>query len=114
MPRKKQPPATAVMEAPAQVAATAPDVPDRKWAEPYRPIFADPAAKFEMGENKLTSQMVFFFGKDPGIQVKERLKHYGYFYHADQKAWTVNATPVTREIAKKLTEEFAAGQVRGR
>jgi hypothetical protein len=86
----------------------------KKWAEAYRPLVTNPDAGFEMGENKITRQMVFYFAGDPGSQVKERLKHYGYIYHTDQKAWTVNATPVTREIAKDLASEFAGGKGRGR
>jgi hypothetical protein len=78
-----------------------------KWADPYRPLVTDQAAGFEMGENKLANQMVFNFAKDPGTQVKERLKHYGYHYHVGLKTWTVNATPVTREIAGRLAVEFA-------
>ena len=108
MPRKRTQPATNTSVPPASESA------NKKWAEPYRPIVTNPDAGFEMGENKLTRQMVFYFSQDPGAQVKERLKHYGYFYHAEQKAWAVNATPVTREIAQKLAVEIAGDKGRSR
>jgi hypothetical protein len=119
MPRKKQPPvqptaAVQVAEAPPPVADNPRPASETKWAEPYRPLVTNKAAGFEMGENKLANQMVFNFAKDPGDQVKERLKYYGYFYHVKQKAWTVNMTPVTREIAQRLAAEFAGEQAMSR
>jgi hypothetical protein len=112
MPRKKQPTAQAaqVAEAPSSqplVAENPPSTSNGKWAEPYRRIVADPAAGFEVGENKLANLLVFSFAQDPGDPVKDKLKHYGYLYDVRQKNWTVNATPVTREIAQRLAAEFA-------
>ncbi len=111
MPKKKQ-----QIEPKAQPTASEPSLGETngKWAEPYRPLITDKEAGFEMGENKLANQMVFNFAKDPGDQVKERLKYYGYHYHVGVKTWTVNATPTTREIAKKLAAEFAGEQAMSR
>jgi hypothetical protein len=115
MPQKKATPGKS-----AEPIAETPSTPSpeqgsgKKWAEAYRPLVTNPDVGYEMGENKITRQMVFYFAGDPGPQVKERLKHYGYIYHTDQKAWTVNATPVTREIAKELASEFAGGKSRVR
>jgi hypothetical protein len=91
-------------------AELSPPTAENKWAEPYRPVARNEEAGFEMGENKLTQQILFYFSADPGEAKKSRLKHYGYFYRAEQKAWTVNATPMTREIARRLADEFAAGR----
>jgi hypothetical protein len=80
----------------------------KKWAEPYRPLQTDASAGFELGENKLANLLVFSFAKDPGDGAKTSLKKYGYLYDTRQKTWTVNATAVTREIAKRLAGEFAS------
>jgi hypothetical protein len=103
MPRKK-------LEQPAAAPEVAPQEQTKKWADPYRPITTNNQAGFELGENKLANLLVFSFSNDPGQQVKDRLKHYGYFYDVRQKAWTANATPVTREIARKLASEFAGAK----
>ncbi len=111
MPRTKKTPGKSAQQI-ADTPSTESQEPvrDKQWAEPYRPIVSNPEAGFELGENKITKQMVFYFAGDPGAQVKDRLKHYGYMYHVNHKAWTVNATPVTREIANRLASEFAGEQ----
>jgi hypothetical protein len=83
---------------------------EKKWAEPYRPIVTNADAGIELAENKLANLIVFSFAKDPGSDIKAKLKHYGYFYDTRQKTWTVNATPPTREIARRLVEEFTGGK----
>ncbi|HVS70815.1 MAG TPA: hypothetical protein VHQ47_06145 [Phycisphaerae bacterium] len=111
MPRKKKP-----VEPSASGGSPETPLPEpvAQWAEPYRPVVSDPASGFELGENKLASIMMFSFARDPGEKVKDRLKHYGYMYNATQKAWSVNATPTTREIARRLAAEFSAGKASDR
>ncbi len=116
MPRKKQTTGKSAEQIaePTTSTPSQDQVRDKKWAEPYRPIVSNPNAGFELGENKLTQQMVFHFGADPGAEVKARLKDRGYRYHTEQKAWTVNATPLTRELARNLASEFAGEKGRTR
>lgn len=101
MPKKKQP-----MEPQAQPAGSPESSHadgNGKWADPYRPLVTNKQAGFELGENKLASQMVFNFATDPGEEVKERLKYYGYHYHVGVKTWTVNRSPLNmkRMLTKK-------------
>jgi hypothetical protein len=106
MPRKSaiKPAAPAVSE--VQTAAPA----EKKWAEPYRPVVVNAEAGFEFGENKLANRLVFSFAEKPSEEVRARLRHFGYFFDEKQKAWTANATAQTREIARRLVEEFSAGK----
>ena len=92
--------------------------PERPWAraatppaaalaDPYRPLFTCRPKGFEMGEDRRFKQRVFRFKDKPEAAVVERLKAAGYTYRAQEKAWTVAATPQTRLESEEMAQAFA-------
>jgi hypothetical protein len=80
--------------------------PDAKnWGDPYKAIVSTPT--FEMGENRRFKQRVFTFKEKPSDDVLAAIKDSGFTYRANEKAWTIQATPDTRRLSEELAEQFA-------
>jgi hypothetical protein len=82
----------------------------RNWGDPYKALVTTPT--FEMGENRRFRQRVFKFKEKPSDEILAALKENGFTYRANEKAWTVQATPDTRRLSDELAQEFG-GQVAG-
>jgi hypothetical protein len=52
------------------------------------------------------------FKEKPSDEVLATLKDNGFTYRANEKAWTIQATPDTRKLSEELAEQFA-GPSRG-
>lgn len=88
--------------------------PDAKnWGDPYKVIFSSKAQGFEMGEDRRFKQRVFKFTEKPAGEVLAALKEAGFTYRANEKAWTIQATPDTRRISEDLARQFT-GEAPGR
>jgi hypothetical protein len=91
----------------AQPQAGEPD--QKQWANPYKSIFTSVAKGFEMGEDRRFNQRVFKFTQKPEQSIIDALKEHGFTYRPKEKAWTISATPATRQLTEQLAHEFAAG-----
>jgi hypothetical protein len=92
----------------AVVEATA-DKP-KNWGPPYKAICTDAANGFEMGEDRRFKQRVFKFKDKPEAETLQALKEAGFTYRAEEKAWTIPATPATRELSDNLARQFAGDE----
>jgi len=127
MPRKKNKPesvsqeidttaSTAISIEPVNVTATDSykaqmiDEQPKNWGPPYKAIYTNAAKGFELGENRRFKQRVFTFNDKPDAEVNESLKTAGFKYRAEEKAWTVPATAVTRELSDDLAKQFAGAE----
>jgi hypothetical protein len=81
--------------------------PPKNWGPPYKAIYTNAAKGFELGENRRFKQRVFTFRDKPDADTIEALKIAGFRYRAEEKAWTVQSTPITREISDQLARQFA-------
>jgi hypothetical protein len=81
--------------------------PPKNWGPPYKAIYTNAAKGFELGENRRFKQRVFTFKERPDAETIDALKSAGFKYRAEEKAWTVPATPVTRELTDQLAQQFA-------
>jgi hypothetical protein len=79
----------------------------KNWGPPYKAIYTSAEKGFEMGENRRFKQRVFTFKDKPDEQIIAALKDAGFKYRAEEKAWTVQATPATRELSDQLAMQFA-------
>jgi hypothetical protein len=83
----------------------------KNWGPPYKAIYTNPSKGFELGEDRRWKQRVFKFTDKPGLDVIDALKAAGFKYRAEEKAWTVQASPVTRELSDQLAQQFAGGEI---
>lgn len=83
----------------------------RHWGNPYKAIVTTP--DFEMGENRRFKQRVFLFKEKPTDEVLAQLKEAGFSYRANEKAWTIEATPANRLLSDDLAQHFG-GQSAGK
>jgi hypothetical protein len=79
----------------------------KNWGPPYKAIYTNAAKGFELGEDRRWKQRVFKFTDKPGPHVIDALKAAGFKYRGEEKSWTVQATPVTRELSDQLAQQFA-------
>lgn len=77
----------------------------RNWVNPYKAIVTTP--DFEMGENRRFKQRVFQFKEKPSDEVLAKLKEAGFTYRANEKAWTIEATPANRILSDDLAQQFS-------
>ena len=77
----------------------------KNWGDPYKALVT--TASFEMGENRRFKKRVFLFKEKPSEEVLAALKDSGFTYRANEKAWTIQATPDSRKLADELAREFA-------
>jgi hypothetical protein len=73
----------------------------------YRAIVTCSRKGFEMGENRRFNQRVFTFAEKPAPEILGKLKSLGYVYRGAEKAWTVQASAVTRLEADRLAAELS-------
>jgi hypothetical protein len=133
MPRKRKPqaddaePLQPVVETPEGIGHTLPEGPvirpkgvlgqgkdeadqeGKNWGDPYKALVT--TASFEMGENRRFKQRVFLFKEKPLEEVLAALKDNGFTYRANEKAWTIQATPDSRRLSDELAREFAGQAV---
>jgi hypothetical protein len=97
-------------------AIVGPRNPDAKnWGDPYKVIYSSKQSGFEMGEHRRFKQRVFKFSEKPADDILAALKDAGFSYRANEKAWTIQATPDTRRISEELAHRFAGpSEARGR
>lgn len=108
-PLNAESPATAAGDAPADGPAN----PEGKnWSDPYKAVFTSREKRFELGENRRFKQRLFTFADKPGDDVLAALKDAGFTYRAAEKAWTIQASPETRQLSDDLARQFA-GPVQG-
>jgi hypothetical protein len=79
----------------------------KNWGPPYKAIYTNAEKGFELGENRRFKQRVFTFKDKPEQATIDALKAAGFKYRAEEKAWTVQASPVTRELSDQLALQFA-------
>ncbi len=79
----------------------------KKWGNPYSSIFTSVTCGFEMGEDRRFKQRVFKFAEKPRQEIIDTLKSNGFIYRPADKAWTISATPETRQLSEQLAREFA-------
>jgi hypothetical protein len=84
----------------------------KNWGPPYRAIYTNTDKGFELGENRRFKQRVFTFREKPDAETIEALKAAGFRYRGEEKAWTVQATAVTRELSDDLARQFAGEQAK--
>lgn len=77
------------------------------WLDPYRALVTSNAKGFECGEDRRIKQMMFRFKEKPEQAVIDRLKEVGFKYRVEEKTWTIQVTPATRELAINLAREWA-------
>jgi hypothetical protein len=83
----------------------------KNWGPPYKAIYTNAVKGFELGEDRRWKQRVFKFSDKPGPDVIDALKAAGFKYRAEEKSWTVQATPVTRELSDQLAQQFAGEEI---
>ena len=79
----------------------------RQWANPYKAVFVSKDKGFEMGENRRFNQRVFLFKEKPSEEILAALKYAGFTYRAGEKAWTIQASALTRKVSDELARQFA-------
>ena len=90
----------------AEAQADGPRDPNAKnWGDPYRALVTTPT--FELGENRRFKQRVFIFKEKPSYGILASLKENGFTYRANEKAWTIQATPETRKLSDELARTWA-------
>lgn len=74
---------------------------------PYRAILIDNAHGIELGENVRFRQRVLKFRDKPDERLRATLKESGFTFRPAEKAWTIPATPESREFTDRLMQEIA-------